>query len=421
MISPPFRLAPTSSKACCMPQENIPPMALPLRRARLVDLDLYFHCSIIGTCLGTAELRKLITRFALIDQKRSTDLEIHHTAVALSTEGGAAGKAINKALDDRYVLALKRFKSVKDEAGLRARWREAMESGDIPGAYWAVMTHPCTTTALRDLAFGDVHMLSHLVGAANRADIRRLVAIEAECAALKEKSERQHARLHEMSTQRDAALRQLDEQATQLAVLQTHQGAQPDADGADGADEIARLQQALHERDNKLALHMDRRREAEHQLSVQEESMEELRAAVERLQAEAAMAHAETHAVEQALAQSIAPDPGVGTWQALQGKRIVYVGGRPGLSAVLERMVTVAGGELTVHDGGIEDRKGQLAAILSRAHLVVFPVDCISHDAMHTIKRHCARHEIDYYPVRSASVASFADLIGRLAPAASHA
>src|SRR5215468_4402580 len=33
-------------------------------------------------------------------------------------------------------------------------------------------------------AFGDVHMLSHMVGAANRADIRRLCRLEEENAAL---------------------------------------------------------------------------------------------------------------------------------------------------------------------------------------------------------------------------------------------
>ena len=58
------------------------------------------------------------------------------------------------------------------------------------------MTHPRTTMGVRRAAFGDLHMLSPY-GAANRADIRRLVALEEENAALHAKIERQQVRLHE--------------------------------------------------------------------------------------------------------------------------------------------------------------------------------------------------------------------------------
>jgi hypothetical protein len=101
----------------------------------------------------------------------------------------------------------------------------------------------------------------------------------------------------------------------------------------------------------------------------------------------------------------------------LQGKRIVYVGGRPGSNSAVRRLVESAGGEMTVHDGGIEDRKGLLAAALPNADMVVFPVDCIDHDSMNMLKRVCERSQVAYYPLRTASVASFVELIGRLAAA----
>jgi hypothetical protein len=41
-------------------------------------------------------------------------------------------------------------------------------------------------------------------------------------------------------------------------------------------------------------------------------------------------------------------------------------------------------------------------------------VDCIDHDSMNMLKRVCERHQVDYYPLRTASVASFIDLIARL-------
>lgn len=92
----------------------------------------------------------------------------------------------------------------------------------------------------------------------------------------------------------------------------------------------------------------------------------------------------------------------------------MYVGGRPGSNRAIKRIVETAGGDMTLHDGGIEDRKGLLAAALPGAQMVVFPVDCIDHDSMNLLKRICERHHIAYYPLRTASVASFVELIGRL-------
>jgi hypothetical protein len=73
---------------------------------------------------------------------------------------------------------------------VRALWADAVRRGEIPGAYWATLTHPAATQAIVREAFGEVHMLSHLVGAANRADIRRLCQLEAENAALQARLDR---------------------------------------------------------------------------------------------------------------------------------------------------------------------------------------------------------------------------------------
>jgi hypothetical protein len=52
--------------------------------------------------------------------------------------------------------------------------------------------------------------------------------------------------------------------------------------------------------------------------------------------------------------------------------------------------------------------------LLPRAQLVVFPVDCISHNAMHVTRQLAERAGIPCHPLRSASVGSFVDLMRRL-------
>ncbi|MGF6770760.1 hypothetical protein P3T18_003239 [Paraburkholderia sp. GAS199] len=432
MHMPPFRLAQTqrlklsgddaagtglrAADACCSaPSKAVAPNTK--RRARLTELDNHLHCSIIGTCLSTHELRKLVPKFTGLDRRDATDLEIHHSAVELAIDGGAGAKALHKSLDEHYAAAIRRFDQAADDVALLALWDEALKNGDIPPAYWALMTHPYATLYVRQKAFGDLHMLSHLVGAANRADIRRLVALEAENAELKEKIERQQSRLQEIGTQRDATIAALNEQIVQLTALATRQ---IPADDADLEAQLQRLREKLADADQRIALHTSRREAAEQRVAQEQGAAAALRKSRDQALALLKVAQSECDALEQATLDasdtSGNTDGGRASLASVRGKRIVYVGGRPGSNAALKRLVDAAGGDLVLHDGGVEDRKGLLAAALPGAHIVVFPVDCIDHDSMNTLKRVCERHQIDYHPLRTASVASFVELMARLHP-----
>ncbi|MFT4067099.1 DUF2325 domain-containing protein [Paraburkholderia sp.] len=404
---------------CCSPVVKATPPNVK-RRARLSELDHHLHCSIIGTCLSTHELRKLVPKFTDLDRREASDLEIHHAAVELAIEGGACAKALHKLLDERYTGAIRRFEKAADDSGLLKLWDEALKSGDIPPAYWALMTHPLATMPVRQKAFGDLHMLSHLVGAANRADIRRLVALEEENAALKEKIERQQSRLQELSVERDASIGALNEQIVQLRARQLP------ADAAGLEAELQHLRERLADADQRVTLHTSRREAAEQRVQQEQDAAQALRRSRDQALALLKLVQSECDALERATvdaaeaAHGTNNANGIGPRRAsldsVQGKRIVYVGGRPGSNNALKRLVEAAGGELVVHDGGVEDRKGLLAAALPGADIVVFPVDCVDHDSMNTLKRICERHAIDYHPLRTASVASFVELMARLHP-----
>ena len=430
MHTPPFRLAHANGIGAALGHEQ-PPAAgcctpaqaqgrAVRRRTRLAELDSHLHCSVIGTCMTTSELRKLVPRFTTLDRQRATDLEIHHEAVKLSSAGGEGCKAFQKALDERYASTLKRFGAAKDADAVRKLWDDAVGSGDIPPAYWAVMTHPEASTAVRQAAFGEVHMLSHLVGAANRADIRRLIALEEENATLRDKLERQQERLQALSTRHEIAIRQMSDQLSQLNARADRQtgpcGTDTDTD-TDTA--LQMLRESLAARDGELALQASRREAAEQRAMREHEQMQAVRAQLDDTLAQLKISRAESEAMERAMLPAAAQgeERHAGLRQ-LQGKRSVYVGGRPGANHTLKSLVESTGGQLVLHDGGIEDRKGLLAATVARADMVVFPVDCIDHDSMNMLKRVCERHQVAYYPLRTASVASFVELTTRVSAAA---
>lgn len=382
----------TFGQPAALPEGRLTP-----RRARLLELDNHFHCSLIGTCLGTGELRKLVPRFTDIDRKAS-DLQIHHMAVRLSSESPAGSKALQKLLDTRYAPEIKRFNRYKSADELQAAWSECLKAGDVPGAYWALMTHPAATEYLRQLAFGEVHMLSHLVGAANRADIHRLQALEDEKIRLQDKVERQQGRLQALAMEREALQRQ--------AMARTVAPADERIVALE--EQIHALHGALHARDQTIAHHHAHTHRLESALNDAEARIATLTASLQEWKTRADDMRVELNALDRHLSAPLDhPATTPADTPGLNGKRIVYVGGRPHSTQTISRYVKSSGGELIIHDGGLEDRRSLLPNALAGADLVVFPVDCVAHNAVTLLKRSCDRHEIPYRALRSASLASF--------------
>ncbi len=423
MLKPPFELAALTSATsatatlrptgCCDEHDSPPPLSSPdaadtpaASRARLIDLDSHLHCSVIGTCLTTGELRKTMARFLFV--RDSTDLEVHHEAVALAARGGHIAKALNKLLDQRHEAVVKRFARARDTQVLATLWDEALRQGEIPGAYWATLTHRDVSPELRKKVFGDVHMLSHLVGAANRADIRRLVALERENTELRERADKQQLRSQELAEERERSIMRLEQELADAR----HEAAQAKAAAASPARPAEELAAAAA----LVALQTQRREHAERAVAVTAEDAARLRDELEHLGRHAQALHRELAAAETQLrevgdagsAESPNRAPNRALDAPLRGKRIFYVGGRPSSTPAIRDLVLRHGGEFQRHDGGLEDRKGLLVSGVAWAELVVFPVDCIDHDSAGNLKRLCTRLGIAYLPLRSASVASFA-------------
>ncbi len=420
MLTPPFKrsaglaaLGSPSAAApgrmsgiCCdhdgLAEPALSPIPAPAGRAKLHQMEPHLHCSIIGTCLGTGELRKLMAR--LIAVKGLSDLEVHHLAVSQAGLGGDVSKALHKALDQRHAGALRIFAAAQDEAALDAIWQQAWAQGDIPGAYWALMTHKAASTEQRQEAFGEVHMLSHLMGSAHRHELKRFVALEKENAELRERLEREQLRRQEALQARDELTAQLHRQLLahecRVAELRAAQQPAPVESGDWVTLQTQRREQAERWAEEARAHAQRLQDQLEHLQSQGRAMAEELAAAEAELQQLSAAAMAD-HADAKPQAQF------------LQSRRVLYVGGRPSSTPAIRDYVQRHGGEFLHHDGGLESRKGLLAALLPRADVVMFPVDCVDHDSVSNLKRLSERHQVPFVALRSASLASFAASVRR--------
>jgi hypothetical protein len=380
------------------------------RRTRLADLSPTLHCSIIGTCLSTGELRQIVAKTKGRDLGDLGDHDIHGEGVRLAGRSDNAGKLVQKALDKRHQAAINRFAKARTAEEVTALWDEAKRAGDIPGAYWASLSHPAATDALVKAVFADVHMLSHLVGAANRADIRRLTQLEEEKSALERKLAKSQAHIQTS----DATIRQLDA-ALAAAAARENQRTDTAAPTEDDA-EAAALRRLVGELEDRLRNEAARRLRAEEKLDQsrrREAEADQARAAAEE---RAAAVARELAALEAHLADDEAEADETATTPLPAGlATLLYVGGRPGQVHRLRQFADQAGIALLHHDGGVEDRPGLLAGLISRADAACFPVDCVSHDAVAAVKRLCRQADKPYLPLRSVGLGSLIAGLARLA------
>ncbi len=360
-------------------------------RSKLWELNDSVHCSIIGTCLTTGELRRALGRVVQSDVTACSDHDLHSQAVGLCNRQTAAAKLLQKTLDRRHQAVIKRFSRLQGEAAVLEAWAEARRAGDIPGAYWALLTHPDTGHTGIRTAFGHVHMLSHLVGAANRADIKRLIALEEENAALRDRLDRQQQRLHEAVTTRDETIRRLS------ALAAGQLGA---ATGSQRDDEIAALRYLATDLQGRLD------RAGAHHERAERTALEALRTA-RQWEKRARSAETEADALRDELTALERHGDAPAAPAQLPDERILYVGGRPGCVEQVRALLDASGGTLLTHDGGRHDHPSLLAGLISQADRVAFPVDCVSHDAALAVKRICRQLGKAWVPLRSSGLASF--------------
>jgi hypothetical protein len=320
---------------------------------------------------------------------------VHTLGVMLAGQKDQGAKFLQKALDRRHDAIITRYAKAKGGPALLAQWQDSLKHGDIPGAYWAALTHPAATDDLVSRVFGDVHMLSHLVGAANRADIRRLRVLEQENAALEAKVEHQQRHLRDGFAIRDQTIRRLSD----LLARRTNDRPEQPQSGGDVADSVIR------DLNNRLARETACRVRGERRMSELLMTLKEKEGALQASLRKCEAIRHELEIIEGHLAAIFRPeDDGPGEALDLSGAILLYVGGRARQVPQLKRLTERIGAHFLHHDGGVEHSSGLLPGLISRADHIFFPIDCISHDAATAIKRLCRVMGKSYRPLRTASL-----------------
>ena len=133
-----------------------PPLAG--RRHHFSSLGRHLHRSVLQHCLPPARLAAVL-RNGGMPQGGSAALRVEAAARIVADDAREAD-ALHRALDLEHAAALQRFDAALSGADLLALWVDAAGSTEMPGAYWALLTHPLADRTLRHLALGDIDMLA---------------------------------------------------------------------------------------------------------------------------------------------------------------------------------------------------------------------------------------------------------------------
>lgn len=378
----------------------------------LVDLQ----CPIIGTCLTLGELRKIARQSDVEFPENVSEFDIHSYFVSCCKEPSRVARLVSKKLDRKYAGKLRRYGTCRDDDAIRALWVEDRERGDIPGPFWAVISHAHTSTRLRTEVFGEVHMLSHLVGSANRADIRRLSDLEAEQERLTNAMQRMKAvfaqRVNTLQGERDAMADQMDALKRERPCRESRKGEAVQSESNTG-ETLQELEVEMFRREVDEAWR--ERNEVFKLLDAETRRLEYLESENRELAAENNVLEAEIARLLET-PQTRCPDGCAGKCPCpdLCGMCVLYVGGRTGLVPQYRALVESRGGTLIHHDGGMEEAPKKLESCLAQADAVVCPVDCVSHEACTTVKSFCKRALKPCYMMRTAGISSLAKTVSSL-------
>lgn len=373
----------------------------PPRRLKIWEMRESVECSVIGTCLTDKDLRSIVARLGLTIPAATTDYQLHGYFVGrIGTESKLA-RAVQRVLDRRHAGMIRLVGQTEDEKALEDLWSREFGAGRVSGAYWALLTHSHVPDALLSRAFGEVHMVSHVMGRTVHATAAQVSELQAQVEDLRGRLTRETTRHDEALEKRDAEIRRLNDELRRARSDTPALSLQPPA----STERSATCSPTFSKAQRALSAARERSRRAEARV-------ETLNREIQELSARLACARSAPNATQQNERSPVGECPGAAACRLAlspgEKLRVLYIGGRTGGTPHIRSIAERASVELVHHDGGLEETVGRLGALVSRCHVVFCPVDCVSHSACLKAKGACRRLSKPFVPLKSAGQQTFA-------------
>ncbi len=369
-------------------EDGSPPDGKPVR-LKLWQIRSSTHCSVVGTCLSDRDLTNILKKCGLAFEEGTEPYQIHSYVVKAVCDEGPLARTVQKLLDRRHAGILRIFGRAKTGAELEQLWEREFAAGRIAGAYWAVQTYSHIPDDLFSKIFGEVHMLSHVLGRTVHAQAERASDLEAQIADLEARISRRREQHERSLCARQAEIEALK---TALEKQKTVVQVQPQA-AVKSAAKSSKRQYAL-------VSARERARAAEARV----EELERENAVLRSIASRQELRETRVSEPEVACPGAIACRLQIPAGEQLQ---VLYLGGRSGTVDRLRDIAQKASAQFLHHDGGKQEAFERITDLVARSHIVFCPVDCVSHRACLVAKDQCRKLQRTFVPLRSAGCTTF--------------
>ena len=363
------------------------------REGRRIHLHEMGHwcCSIVGTCLSHDDLMSMARKWKIDFDDDARPFDIHGFFVRKAGERGDISRTLEKMLDSRYSGPLRRVSRLRGSEELAGYWNNSVSDGFVAGAYWAVVSHRHVPREFRERVFGEVHMMSHIMGGTVRRIVGAAAEIQARLLHLERHKDRWSRKARAAIERRDERIAELEAALAdaRLAKENPHRQREPEA----GTRRMAAL---LLKRERAVVAARTKTRELESEL---EAVKHRLRRARENRK----------DRLNQNVRSTFDPKKG------LCGKAVLYLGGRSGNIGQMRRVAEEMEVILLHHDGGLDQSQRAIGDLVQKCDAVVCPINYINHQACLNAKRLCKRFNKPFVPIRSSGRGTFSRALGDLA------
>lgn len=362
------------------------------RRIHLHELGSWC-CSILGTCLTHEDLIALARKWNIKMVADVSMFDVHGFFVTEAGKQGDLSRALQKLLDGRYKGFVRRIGKIKDHDGLVDFWNTSVNDGFVAGAYWAIVSHAHVPPELQNRAFGEVHMMSHLLGGSARKIAGAAAELQEHVSTIERRQERLTAHMRHSIEQRDTKILKLQSQMDEMR------------------------QQLLQEQERGSGTETRVTDRAAKLLLKRERALISSRAKTRQLEAELEAVKHENASLKKSRRRPgrQAPQMEYIPTQGLCGKAVLYLGGRADNMARIKQAAEALNVTFLHHDGGMEQSAQLIGDLVERCDAVVCPINCINHQACIKAKRICKRLKKPFMPIMTTGQSSFTKALGTLA------
>lgn len=390
------------------------------QRRKIWELEHNYHCAVIGTCLTLLETRKLVSHFVQ-NTTNMSDYDFHTHAVHMISQNSKPGKKIQNVLDSKFKKTINEFKKM-DQEQLCQRWQKVLKSGDVISTFWALITHPKAEPEIIKNAYGDIHMMSHLSGAGNRADLKQLKHLQSERIELRETCVQWQSRFQQELVENERLRNELEQQCSKTELVSRELERTQVTNKKLLKHNSEQSRQELLQQVEKLKQQLNHQTLANEKLNQQMSALNQEFEKVKNISTLNALEVPLPNTASALLAQGNSIDDDCSDCpfndeddkEGLCGRCILYVGGRTRLTPHFKKLVENKEGTFLHHDGGLEQSAQELNSLLNKADLVVFPMDCVSHKAYFQLKKVCKKQQKPYRTLNSSGVSSFSSMLDNL-------